>query len=115
MPDESQPKTMQTGSELSEPDHPVWRMANEFPPNEFGEEAWAAYGRELPHLLETSRGQWVAYHGGKRLGIALLPASLYDEVAGRGLSPEEWVICKIEPIVGREAIGMGTSWLEEET
>ena len=33
-----------------EPDHPVWKMVNVFPPTELGREAWGAYERDLPEL-----------------------------------------------------------------
>ncbi len=33
-------------------------------------EAENAFFRELPVLLQTARGYWVAYHGKKRLGIS---------------------------------------------
>jgi hypothetical protein len=101
------------GLGLPEPDHPAWQLANVFPDNELGRQAWAAHQRDLPALLETARGQWVAYHGGERLGIAPLHTRLYEECLARGLSPEELVICQVEPIDGVEVIGTGVCWVEE--
>ena len=92
---------------FAEPDHPVWKIVNWFPPTELGQQALAAYERDLPDMLPTSRGQWVAYHGEQQIGVGPSNARLYDEALSRGFSPDEIAICQIEPLGGKEIIGMG--------
>jgi hypothetical protein len=85
-------------------------MVNVFPDTPFGQQAWLAHQRELPRLLEAARGQWVAYHGDRCLGVGPVHLRLYEECLARGFSPGELVICQIEPIEGEERIGMGVCW-----
>jgi hypothetical protein len=114
MSDEKPPPQIPPGLGLPEPDHPVWQMANIFPDSPLGEQAWAAFERDLPGLLETSRGQWAAYHGAQRLAVGPQHTRLYEECIRRGLSPDEFVICEIEPNEGYEVLGMGGCRWEEE-
>jgi hypothetical protein len=100
-------------SRLAEPNHPAWMMVGCFPPTELGAQAWAAFERDLPRLLEKAPSQWVAYRGGRQLGIAPLPTALYDECLRQGFAAEEIVIAKAEPLGDTEAIGMGLDNLEE--
>jgi hypothetical protein len=113
--DEKPPPPLPPGLGLPEPDHPVWQMANIFPPTPLGEQAWAAFEQDLPRLLETSRGQWVAYHGSQRLAVGPQHTRLYEECIRRGLSPEEFVICQIDPFDGYEVLGLGSCRWEEES
>jgi hypothetical protein len=92
---------------FAEPDHPVWKVVNWFPPTELGQQALVAYERDLSALLPASRGQWVAYHGGQQIGFGPSNARLYDEALSRGFSPAEIVICQIEPLGGKESSGTG--------
>jgi hypothetical protein len=103
----------QPGLGLPEPDHPSWQVIDRFPANDLGEQSWAAFERELPHLLETSRGQWVAYSGDQRLGVGPLHTRLYEECVQRGFAPEELVICQIEPVLGQEGVGLGGARVED--
>jgi hypothetical protein len=114
MTDERQPTSAASqGESLPEPDHPAWQMANVFPETGWGEQAWLRHQRELPRLLETERGKWVAYHGGNCLGIASTHLRLYDEWVARGVAPEELVICQIEPIEEQQSWGMGVCRVDE--
>jgi hypothetical protein len=98
-----------------DPEHPVWKMVNQFPGTELGDQAWAAFERELPELLLHHQGQWVAYHGGQRIGVGPRNTELYEDCLRRGLVPEEQcVICQIEPSEGMEVLGLGGCTVEYE-
>ena len=56
-------------------------------------------------LLEERRGQWVAYHGERRLGIGPTPTGLYDECLRQGLPAESLVIAQVLEISGTEYVG----------
>jgi hypothetical protein len=88
-------------------------MAGCFLHTELGAQAWAAFERDLPQLLERSRRQWVAYLGSQQLGISHTPTELFDECLHRGFSPEEFVIALVEPVGGTEAVGLGLGSIEE--
>jgi hypothetical protein len=63
-----------------------------------------AFRRELPELLKM-RGRyrhWVAYHGGRRMGMAKTKTELYQECLRQGLRRGEFVVRSIEPEVPRE-------------
>jgi hypothetical protein len=113
MTGERQVGELPPGLGLPEPEHPAWQMVNVFPDSTLGQQAWLAHQRELPRLLETARGQWVAYHGDGCLGVGPSPLRLYEACVARGFSPEELVICQIEPIAGQESVGMGVCWVDE--
>ena len=53
--------------------------------------------RDLPQLCATHPGQWVAYQGERRIGVAAQKHELYQTCFQRGLKPEEFVIFCIEP------------------
>jgi hypothetical protein len=55
-----------------------------------------AFRRDLPGLLKEHRGQYIAYHGQERIGIASSQISLYDECFRRGLSRDDFVVCGID-------------------
>jgi hypothetical protein len=99
--------------EMPGPEHPVWRIVGFFPPAELGEKAWSALERELPLLVSTSRGQWAAYHADERVGVGPKIGELYEECLRRGFSPDECVICRIEPIGEEVIIGLGMGIMEE--
>ncbi len=56
-----------------------------------------AFLRDLPELLKNRkrRGQWVAYHGEKRLGFAPTQAALYQRYLRKGLSSDDFYVGKI--------------------
>jgi hypothetical protein len=108
-----QPGEFPPGLGLPEPEHPAWLMVNVFPDTTLGRQAWHLHQRELPRLLESSRGQWAAYRGDRFLGVGTSHLRLYEEWVGRGFSPEDLVICRIQPIEGEERFGMGVCWIAE--
>jgi hypothetical protein len=60
-------------------------------------EAQLAFRRDLPQLLHERPGQWVAYHGGQRIGFGRSGRELYEECHRRGLDENEYVVVCIEP------------------
>jgi hypothetical protein len=95
-----------------DPNHPVWSIVDWFPPTEWGEQAWNAFQRDYCPFLQEFLGQWAAYHGESRVGIAADLLALYDEYLRRGLPLEECVICRIQPILADEVIGLGMCRIE---
>jgi hypothetical protein len=59
--------------------------------------AFEAFVRDLPVLLGEHAGNWVAYHGAERLGIADNDADLYELGRQRGLSPQAMLVIGIDP------------------
>jgi hypothetical protein len=59
--------------------------------------AFAAFARDLSALLDEHAGQWVAYHGAERLGIADDDTDLYGLGRQRGLSPQSLLVIGIDP------------------
>jgi hypothetical protein len=51
-----------------------------------------AFCRDLPELLKTHEGKWVAYRGEQRLGLADSSTSLYREYLAQGIDPKELFI-----------------------
>ncbi len=51
-----------------------------------------AFYRELPKLLKTHGGQWVAYHGDELVGFARTQTELYERCVRRGLKPDEFMV-----------------------
>ncbi len=60
-------------------------------------QALAAYRRDLEQLLRERPGQWVAYHGDRRLGFARTITQLYEECQRQGYAPEQFLVRCIEP------------------
>jgi hypothetical protein len=56
-----------------------------------------AFRRDLPELLQTHRGQWVAYHGDERLGFGETETELYQRVFRRGLTRNDFVVGFVAP------------------
>jgi len=57
----------------------------------------ATFERELPALLIERPGEWVAYRGDQRLGIARTRTELHRQCVGHGMHVDEFLICCIEP------------------
>ena len=57
----------------------------------------AAFRRDLPELCNTHYGKWVAYHGDERIGFGRTETELYEECFRRGLTRDDFVVCRIEP------------------
>jgi hypothetical protein len=56
-------------------------------------EAGEAFRRDLPQLLRERYGQWVAYHGAKRLGFSTDKTALWNECLQGGL--EDFIVIRI--------------------
>ena len=56
-----------------------------------------AFRRDLPELLKTHRGKWVAYHGNKRIGFGKTETSLYQECFRRGLTRDDFIVGFVTP------------------
>jgi hypothetical protein len=56
------------------------------------ERAQAAFYRDLPRLLKTHLGQWVAYHGDDFVGCGRTQTELYRRCIERGLRENEFVV-----------------------
>lgn len=58
-------------------------------------EAQRTFLAELPQLLRERPGQWVAYHGSRRLGFGKTKTALCDDCIRQGY--EEFLIRRIRP------------------
>jgi hypothetical protein len=56
-----------------------------------------AFRRDLPEMLKTHRGTWVAYHGDERLGFAQTQTELYQRGFRGGLTRHEFIVGVVEP------------------
>ncbi len=63
-----------------------------------------AFRRDLPQLLQTDCGKWVAYHGDRQVGLGRTQTELYQKGFARGLKPDEFLVCSIEPEIPDEEI-----------
>lgn len=55
------------------------------------------FRRDLPELLKTHYGKWVAYNGDKRIGFGRNQTDLYEECFRQGLTRDDFVVGLIEP------------------
>jgi hypothetical protein len=60
-------------------------------------ESLEAFRRDLPELLKTHRGKWVAHRGQQQIGIAQTAATLYQHCFRRGLKDHEFLVSHISP------------------
>ncbi len=60
-------------------------------------QAQSAFRRDLHQLLQEQPGQWVAYHGGQRVGFGQTKTRLYQECLRRGYEPGHFVVRFIQP------------------
>jgi hypothetical protein len=63
-----------------------------------------AFARDLPRLLKERPGQWVAYHGERRLGFATTSTALYEQCLSEGVPEDDLVVHRIEPETPDEKI-----------
>ncbi len=56
-----------------------------------------AFRRDLPELMKTHYGQWVAYHGDERLGFGRHKTPLFQECLRRGLQRGEFIVYMVIP------------------
>lgn len=54
-----------------------------------------AFRRDLPEMLKTHRGKWVAYSGDERIGFGKTQTELYRECFRRGLTRDDFVVCGV--------------------
>jgi hypothetical protein len=54
-----------------------------------------AFRHDLPEMLKTHRGKWVAYHGDERIGFGRTQLELCKECFRRGLTRDEFVVCGV--------------------
>ncbi|MBM3997419.1 MAG: hypothetical protein FJ303_25230 [Planctomycetes bacterium] len=60
---------------------------------------------DLPQLFATHPGQWVAYQGDRRIGLAGQTHELYQKCFQQGLSRDEFVVFCIEAQVTEMVLG----------
>ena len=61
-----------------------------------------AWRRDLPILLKSNPGQWVAYHGDKQMGIGRTKTELFQQCLHGGLQRGQFIVLLIEPEVEHE-------------
>jgi hypothetical protein len=71
------------------------------------EQADSAFRRDLGQLIQEHLGRWVAYHGGRRIGVAATKAELYQQCLHGGFKRGEFLVRSIEPDPGEIVIGPG--------
>ena len=54
-----------------------------------------AVRRELPEMLKTHRGKWVAYHGNERIGFGNTQTELVEQCFRYGLTRDDFVVCGV--------------------
>jgi hypothetical protein len=72
---------------------------------DLGQRALRAFERDLPRLWAERPEQWVAYQGERLLGFAKEQQVLYHQCFDQGLTPEEFVVFCIEPLITEMEIG----------
>jgi len=60
-------------------------------------QARAAWRRDLPTLLRTHPGQWVAYHGERQIAVGSSKTDLFQQCLRSGLQRGEFLVLRIEP------------------
>lgn len=59
------------------------------------EAAEDTFGADLPGLLATHPGQWVAYHGRQQLAFASTKSELYEQLMSAGFAPTELLVRRV--------------------
>jgi len=54
-----------------------------------------AFRRDLPQILKSHRGKWVAYHGDERIGFGKTQTELYRKCFRRGLTRDDFMVCGV--------------------
>jgi hypothetical protein len=65
---------------------------------------YRAYRRDLPELLKSHKGQWVAYRGDQQLGFGRSKAKLIKACLRRGVPSEEFDVFCVQPYYPDEDI-----------
>jgi hypothetical protein len=76
------------------------------------DQAYLAFERDAPLFYPEHCGEWVAYHGDKRVGFGATRAELWQECLSRGVPDGEFWVFNIQPIVSIESIGLGMTKIE---
>jgi len=71
------------------------------------EEGLRAFRRDLGTLLREAPGQWVAYRGGDRLGIAATKSEAYQLGFRCGWKRGDFLVRSIEPALEEVVVGPG--------
>jgi len=71
------------------------------------QQAYLAFERDAPSLCREHSGEWVAYHGDERIGLAATRAEAWQECLRRGLPEGEFWVFDIQPIIAVEAGSLG--------
>ena len=61
-----------------------------------GQQALAAFRRDLPALMKEHRHKWVAYHGDRRVGIAKTNLELYQLCERQGIPFDDFIVTNID-------------------
>ena len=69
-----------------------------------------AFRRDLPELLKSRDGWWVAYHGDEQIGFARSQRKLYQECLRRGLTDDQFLVCGILPDAADDSAELLTPW-----
>jgi hypothetical protein len=68
--------------------------------------AQRAFRRDLAQLLGERAGQWVAYHGDRRLGFGRTKTHVYQDCLRQGYAPGQFLVRLIGPQPDeRDALG----------
>jgi hypothetical protein len=68
-------------------------------------EANQAFDRDLPEMLKTHAGLWVAYHGSRRVGFDERDDVLYRLCREQGMGEGEFIVYCVEPMADPVLIG----------
>jgi hypothetical protein len=80
--------------------------------NAIVDQACQAFDRDCPELLAEHRGEWVAYHGDRRIAFGPTHAELWQECERRGMPDGEFWLFNIQPVEGVEVMGLGGAVIE---
>jgi hypothetical protein len=65
-------------------------------------QARAAWRRDLPTLLKSHPGKWVAYHGSRQVGIRSCKTDLFQQCLRAGVDRGQFLVLRIEPELEHE-------------
>lgn len=88
--------------------HPSLEAVPPFSEQSLLVEGERAFCRDLPELLSTQEGKWVAYRGAQRLGLAESSSALYQKYMGQGIDPKDLLIELIHPEAGSNEFSLST-------
>ncbi len=71
------------------------------------QQAHEAFRRDLGQLLDERPGEWVAYQGLTRIGVAASKTVLYQRCLSLGFRRGEFLVRSIEPAPGEVVMGPG--------